>query len=659
MRTDETRNAMTPEPPSMLRDARCRVITRLSQYGNRGDLGRSRRSFSASAAVWIALIIAALSLRSDGQQAQPLEDQLKLARVMPRGASLYVQARDLSALMKRWIASKTRTDFYGGPSYSAFTKSRIYLKLDARKTDFEKAIGFDLNEERLAEIAGGASAVAMYDIGKTELVFVTEVPRAQAIATELFKQAPKFEERSAEGAPYYASEVTTDGGRLKQQFCFAYADNKLIITTAEGLIIRALRNIRTSQTAPDSLIGDVLSSAARIKDTSPADLTMWLDQSRLNDNLYFNAYWLHKNESELARFENGIVKMRLTSRGLEEQRWFTLKSAPHADEQIPAERARSLLHFVPAGGQLVRLTADRATRARAITDTLIGAEPRPSTPTFKAASEQTSDHESEGTSESAVSKSSEVYRRLDSRFDSDVDDEEFTGSAARAQAISSTQTVKASLGQRIETLLKLSGSAAYCDVMRSRLDREKLFVGFDRALIIELSEVGGFDRAAFEKAVTDELRARFVVSGAPQNLAWQEENGVRYVGQTAGGQSLLGASAAYAISGKYLVLASTKDIAADVLKAASSPKAAALEISGTTDYFAVVRIADAMPLFDKLMSTLDGKTINPVKTDDSEPEVKFFSDNISSLIKALAFREVRVRHESQGTELHENLLYSW
>jgi hypothetical protein len=52
----------------------------------------------------LAVVGSALVIKSDGQQARPIAEQLKLAGVMPRGAMLYVQAADLSALMKRWIA---------------------------------------------------------------------------------------------------------------------------------------------------------------------------------------------------------------------------------------------------------------------------------------------------------------------------------------------------------------------------------------------------------------------------------------------------------------------------------------------------------------------------------------------------------------------------
>ncbi|HJZ67025.1 MAG TPA: hypothetical protein VKF81_02685, partial [Blastocatellia bacterium] len=89
----------------------------------------------------IVVAVGALAHRSDGQQSRPLNEQLKLAAAMPRGAMLYLQANDLAGLMKSWLASPVRAQFYDSDSFAAFQKSRVYLKLQDRKKDFESAIG--------------------------------------------------------------------------------------------------------------------------------------------------------------------------------------------------------------------------------------------------------------------------------------------------------------------------------------------------------------------------------------------------------------------------------------------------------------------------------------------------------------------------------------
>jgi hypothetical protein len=160
-----------------------------------------------------------------------------------------------------------------------------------------------------------------------------------------------------------------------------------------------------------------------------------------------------------------------------------------------------------------------------------------------------------------------------------------------------------------------------------------------------------------ERAIIEEMRSRFVVAGVEANLAWQEEEAVRYVAQ-----SLLEQGAAYTVSGRHLVLASSKEMVRDILQAAASP-AAARRIDGAVEFYALVRIGDAKPVFDSLMNKLDGKTGRvPAKKEqeeESNADLKFFSDNLSSLIAATTFRDMRVRRNRGDGMMVERVAYTW
>ena len=151
-----------------------------------------------------------------------------------------------------------------------------------------------------------------------------------------------------------------------------------------------------------------------------------------------------------------------------------------------------------------------------------------------------------------------------------------------------------------------------------------------------------------------------VVSGVDPRLAWQEETSVRYLAQ-----SLLEKGAAYSVAGKYLILASSKEFARDITRSngvSSTPDLTSAD--GPVQFFAVVRVADAKPVFDKLMSKLDGKEDQPASekkddTEEGEKEIKFFSENLSSLISAVSFREMRFHREMSATTMVERVVYSW
>jgi hypothetical protein len=604
----------------------------------------------------IAVALLAIAHRSDGQPTRSVAEQLKLTRVMPRGAMVYVQANDLSALMKTWLASPVRAQFYQSASFEVFKKSHVYLKLQARIQEFETAIGIGIDEKRLSELAGRASAVSVYDIGKLELVFVTEIARARAVVSTLFKQAPQFQERSADGTSYYVRDVSTDGGRLSQQFCFAYVEDKLIVTTTEGLMIRAIANAKGSSS--ESLKSDVLGLAEQAAGFAAHDVTMWLDQARLNGNRYFSNYWIHHNEEEgLAKIESGLIDLRLTREGMTEQRWFKMGAGGKAEAALTGDQLAGFMKFVPASAQLVQVYASTQSESlsSAIEQSLFG-----DLPDDDWSPPEIPDRTSSGGDENENTRA-ERYSRLDSRFDIDVDDDQAPRRGADIGASSRHQTdgtreEGSDFGRNVSPLLSTISTASYCELVRSKSEAGKPFVRFERAIVAQLKPDAQVDRGVLERAIVDELRARFVVAGTQPRLEWQDEGGTRFVAQ-----ALLEQGAAYSVSGGYLVLASSKEFAGDILQAARTGSATVDRGGASVEFFALIRVAAAKPAFDTLMSKLDGRdqTVRArVKSDDEEREVKFFSENLSSLVAASAIREVRLTRKS-GQLTTEQVVYLW
>jgi hypothetical protein len=181
-------------------------------------------------------------------------------------------------------------------------------------------------------------------------------------------------------------------------------------------------------------------------------------------------------------------------------------------------------------------------------------------------------------------------------------------------------------------------------------------VRFERAIVAQLKPEAAVNRDALERAIVDELRARFVVSGTQTRLDWQEDGAIRFVAQ-----SLLEQGAAYSVAGNYLVLASSKEFASDILQAGRTTRPATDRVGSLADFYALIRVAAAKAAFDTLMSKLDGRdqaAVTRVKKDDEDREVKFFSENISSLVAAAAIREVRLTRQS-GPIATEQVYYSW
>lgn len=74
----------------------------------------------------------------------------------------------------------------------------------------------------------------------------------------------------------------------------------------------------------------------------------------------------------------------------------------------------------------------------------------------------------------------------------------------------------------------------------------------------------------------------------------------------------------------------------------------------------MVRVANAKPLFDRLMSTLDGSTNEKEASSPyASGKLKFFSGNLSSLIAAIDIREVRARRTTNSKMMLEQLVFLW
>ncbi|HKY04479.1 MAG TPA: hypothetical protein VJQ56_06300, partial [Blastocatellia bacterium] len=457
---------------------------------------------------------------------------------------------------------------------------------------------------------------------------------------------------------YYVRDVTTDGGRLNQQFCFAHASGKLIVTTTEGLMIRALANVKSA--GADSLMADVAATAGRADGFSTNDLTMWLDQARLNRNRHFNSYWVHQNSqlsesansAGLGDIQTGLIDLKIAREGLTEQRWFVMNEAAGSRAARPgsisAEQATALLRFAPASSQLVEVRGSSTGLAEAVSKALFGKVPGGPTST-PSIPDRTWETNNEGDGQARTGR----YQRLDTRFDRDVDDDQGAQPTA-SQGQATAQTVASAL----ETMIAGVPAAGYTELARARVETGRPFTRFERAVVVETS--AAVDRASLERALTDELRARFVVAGVDPSLSWQADGEVRFLAQ-----SLLEQGAAYAVSGKYLVLASSREFAREILQASTAAPAAATRLDGAVSYYSLTRVAEARPAYDLLMSKLDGKTDQPVRSSSNEEEtedvreVKFFSENLSSLISASAVREMRLSRQSDGPVMVERVTYSW
>src|SRR5579871_411761 len=105
----------------------------------------------------------------------PAASPVDLSRLVPAGPLLYLEAKDFGALLSDWNGSAVKKLWLDSDNFQVFSRSRLYLKLQQAQTEFSAAAGVPPDMDLLANIAGTQSALAIYDIGTLEIVYITRL----------------------------------------------------------------------------------------------------------------------------------------------------------------------------------------------------------------------------------------------------------------------------------------------------------------------------------------------------------------------------------------------------------------------------------------------------------------------------------------------------
>src|SRR5712691_12847127 len=114
---------------------------------------------------------------------------------VPAGAVLYLQAKDFSSLLADWNGSPQKQQWLKSSNYEVFARSRLFLRLNGASKEFAAASGLPPDMTFLAPVAGGRSALALYDIGELQFLYVTRLSSTDAMHSALWKARSKFETR--------------------------------------------------------------------------------------------------------------------------------------------------------------------------------------------------------------------------------------------------------------------------------------------------------------------------------------------------------------------------------------------------------------------------------------------------------------------------------
>ena len=104
-----------------------------------------------------------------------------LSKYVPAGPVLYLETKDFSSLLSDWNSSPEKRVWVNSANYEVFSRSRLFLRLKGAGDQFASAAGLPPDMNFTSQIAGTHSALALYDIGNLQFLYITYLPSAKSM----------------------------------------------------------------------------------------------------------------------------------------------------------------------------------------------------------------------------------------------------------------------------------------------------------------------------------------------------------------------------------------------------------------------------------------------------------------------------------------------
>lgn len=542
--------------------------------------------------------------------AQTAQQGRTLASYAPPGALLFLETRNLATLVADWNGSEEKRLWLAGDNYQVFSRSRLYQRLEQMQQEFAAAAGVPADMPLVDALAGGETALALYDIGEMHFLYLTRLEAARAMESALWKAGSKFESRVSAGKNYFVRREPARG----REAAFAAADGWALVSTREELLARALA-LLAGERAPSLREEAWLQNAVRGAGVA-GELRMALNLPALTRTPHFRSHWIQRNITELRQYSAGLVDLQRSAREYREERRLV--------------RAQATPPRGGALGQLLRLAPDSAglilAWAAPPAETVVSLISR------KVLAPDTA-LEVKGNSAPPITRIGRAPAE-EGDFDTRIND-------------APPGDVKPEL--RTEALGKLIEQAkveAALLVQSSRPGRDKLFVGFDA--VVALQGTAEWPSDAVRAAIAGAVEGLYSVSGL--GLEWQERKaGTESVFETGGL-----ARVALATRGRLLLVGTSAEALAPVMArlAAPPPKDEAI-------YAAEYRPGRELANFTRMMRMIDHLSLpEEPPSPDSPRQPLFFSENLAGLGQTLGrVDSVSIRAREAGAVETQTVVY--
>jgi hypothetical protein len=537
---------------------------------------------------------------------------MALSKFIPAGPMLYLEAQDFSSLLNDWNSSSQKRQWTQSDNYEVFSRSRLFLRLKGAGDQFAAAAGLPPDMDFLSQVAGQHSALAVYDIGKLQFLYITYLPSAKSMQTSLYQTRAKFEPRNAGGVDFYIRRTTES----EREVAFAISGDYLFLATREDLIAGALQLIAGKQDRTvenESWWSQSTSAAGRA-----GDLRMVLDLQTLVPNGYFRTYWVQQNITDLSQYSAAVSDLFRSGKEYREERVLIRKKEP---ERPPSSAslaaAADLSRLVPDDAGLYAVAANPETDSCvALLETKILAPHLGLAPAAQTAPQVQLTSGEQGAS-------SDLETRID-----------------QAPAAARVTTSSAS---SLKELLNKTPVLASLQLQSTQRDSAGVFVRIHSAVV--LSAAVDWSEDNVDAAMNDFVRPS--LTAGQLGVSWQQKSGYRQLDG-------LWPLAVY-VRGKYLLVSDHPLLMESVLsnlgrKSDRKP----------LDYYAGFNHRRERENFARFTRLVDRPNMPSAFQNASHREPQFFSGNMASLSSTLGdVSAERIEIRSEPGKVRQSVTYEW
>lgn len=562
------------------------------------------------------------------------------AEDFPRDALVYAQFADLPKFIKLWNESKLKKKYLESDNFALLQNRHLAIKLAERYNDLSNAVGFPIDLELASSISETKAAIAIYDIGKLDVIFIAPVNEEIFNVTSFFQNRDKFEDIELEnGNKFYVLETKVDRERQKQKIVFANYKGRFVLATNQQLLLRTLSIIDGK--SEKNALADEPSFNILSKRISPNEATVWVNQAKLNDDYYFKQYWLMRNVEELKKFRAGIFDFQMQDGKWTERREFLFAEDQKSERlKIENEDIEDLRKMLPEDIPFYKVQSVK-------NDPVLLADLTRNALFEKFRQKENQNEKSWDWKDFSYTDfySSEAgdrydYSYRDSEYDEIIDDAEDAGIAENITEITADFDADKIFDDDFQKVIRASNPKIIFSATSPKLLPAPLFADFRKALIIKLDSPNALNRQNLENALAKKLKSQLTIADDSKNLSWETVDTWRELNLP-----MLGWGIAYALKGDNLILSNSSELLKEILSKKSTQDTKTIQDKSSFDDLTVIRLSQREQVFDQIMN----KLAVGEKTD-------FFVENIGSLLDVGSdVEQIEIRRNSSAKYLSERI----